>query len=59
MSDQRMARFETATKPFQYCLSTRARCDSIAHIVQTDTDNDVRAAVLSIDGVGAFDLNSS
>ena len=53
MSDQMMARFETATKPFQYALSTRAGCESIAHIVQSATDNDARATVLSIDGVGA------
>ncbi len=31
---------------------------SIAHIVQTATDNDARAIVLSIDGVGAFGLIS-
>ena len=58
MSDQMMTRFETATKPFQYALSTRAGCESIAHIVQSATDNDARATVLSIDGVGAFDLIS-
>ena len=58
MSDQMMTRFEIATKPFQYALSTRAGCESIAHIVQSATDNDARATVLSIDGVGAFDLIS-
>ena len=58
MSDQMMARFETATKPFQHALSTRAGCESITHIVQTATDYDARATVLSIDGVGAFDLIS-
>ena len=58
MSDQMMARFETATKPFQYALSTRAGCESIGHIVQSATDNDARATVLSIDGVSAFDLIS-
>ena len=58
MSDQMMVRFETAAKPFQYVLSTRAGCESIAHIVHSATDNDARATVLSIDGVGAFDLIS-
>ena len=58
MSDQMMTRFEIATKPFQFALSTRAGCESIAHIVQSATDNDTRAIVLSIDGVGAFDLIS-
>ena len=57
-SDQLMTRFETGTKPFQCALSTRVGCESIAHTVQTATDNDARATVLSKDGVGAFDLIS-
>ena len=58
MSQQFMARFEDATKPFQYALSTRAWCESIAHVVQALTDNNAATTVLSIDGVGAFDLIS-
>ena len=46
------------TKPFQYALSTRAGCESIAHVVQVMTDRDPNCTVLSIDGVGAFDLVS-
>ena len=58
MAKQFMARFETATKPFQYALATRAGCESIAHAVQVASDRDPRATVLSFDGVGAFDLIS-
>ena len=58
MAKQFMARFETATKPFQYALATRAGCESIAHAVQVACDRDPRATVLSFDGVGAFDLIS-
>ena len=53
-----MTKFEAATKPFQYALATRAGSESIAHAVQVVTDMDPRATVLSIDGVGAFDLIS-
>ena len=58
MAKQFVTRFETATKPFQHALATRAGCESIAHAVQVVTDMDPRATVLSIDGVGAFDLIS-
>ena len=58
MAKQFMARFETATKPFQYALATRAGCESIAHAVQVASDRAPRATVLSFDGVGAFDLIS-
>ena len=58
LAKQFMTRFEDATKPFQYALSTRAGCESIAHVVQVMTDRDPNCTVLSIDGVGAFDLVS-
>ena len=41
---------EAATAPFQYALSTKARCEYVAHILQTLTD--------VIDGIGAYDLIS-
>ena len=44
--------------PHQYAMSTRAGCESIAHLLQARTDQDHRATVLSIDGIGAFDLVS-
>ena len=49
---------EEATSPFQYALSTRSGCECIAHAVQAMTDVDGTATVLSIDGIGAFDLVS-
>ena len=47
---------EVATAPHQYAMSTRAGCECIAHMLQVRTDLDDRATVLSIDGIGAFDL---
>ena len=49
---------EQATAPFQYALSTKAGGECIAHALQALTDLDPRATVLSLDGVGAFDLIS-
>ena len=49
---------ERATSPFQYALSTRAGTECIAHAIQALTDLDPSATVLSIDGIGAFDLVS-
>ena len=49
---------EQATAPFQYALSTKAGCECVAHIIQTMTDQDGEATVVSIDGVGAYDLIS-
>ena len=45
-----MMRFKDATKPLQYALSTRAECESIAHVVQVMTDRDPNCTVFSIDG---------
>ena len=49
---------EAATAPFQCALSTKAGCECVAHILQTLTDQDGQATVLSIDGIGAYDLIS-
>ena len=49
---------EKATAPFQYALRTRAGCECVSHVLQTLTDLDPSATILSIDGVGAFDLVS-
>ena len=46
---------EEATAPFQHVLKT----ESVSHVLQTLTDLDVRTTILSVDGVGAFDLISS
>ena len=47
-----------ATSPFQYALSTRAGCECISHALQSLTELDSNATILSIDGIGAFDLVS-
>ena len=49
---------EAATSPFQYALTTRCGCECIAHAVQALTDADPDVTVLSMDGIGAFDLMS-
>ena len=51
-------RVEAATAPFQYALKTKAGCECVAHVLQTLTDLDPEATVMSIDGVGAYDLIS-
>ena len=49
---------EAATAPFQYALSTEAGCECVAHILQSITDVDPSATVISIAGVAAYDLIS-
>ena len=58
MAKQVAKQAEKATAPFQHALSTKAGCECIAHIVQSLTDVDSNATVVSIDGVGAYDLIS-
>ena len=55
MAKQVANKAEKATAPFQYALSTRAGCECV---VQALTDQDVNATVVTIDGVGAYDLIS-
>ena len=49
---------EAATAPHQYAFKTKAGCETVAHILQVLTDLDPHATVVSVDGVGAFDLIS-
>ena len=49
---------EAATAPFQYALTTKAGCECVAHAVHSLTEQHPDATILSIDGVGAFDLIS-
>ena len=49
---------EVATAPFQCALRTRAGCECVSHVLQTLTDLDELATILSVNGVGAFDLIS-
>ena len=52
---KQMARVEAATAPFQCALTTKVGCESVAHILQSLTDQDERATIVSINGVGAYD----
>ena len=47
---------EESTAPYQHVLSTKVGCECVAHIVQVLTDSDESATVVSVDGIGAFDL---
>ena len=58
MAKQVAKKAEKATAPFQYALSTKAGCECIAHILQALTDRDANATVVTVDGVGAYDLIS-
>jgi len=46
--------FDVATRPHQYALATRAGTEALAHSLQLETTS----TVLSVDGVGAYDLIS-
>ena len=58
ISQQITPTVEVATAPFQFALSTRAGTECVAHVLQSMSDVDPLATVVSIDGVGAFDLVS-
>ena len=58
IAKQVIEKVEAATAPFQYALSTKAGCECVAHVLQTLTDLDPEATIMSIDGVGAYDLIS-
>ena len=57
MAQQLGPEIERATSPFQFALSTRAGTECIAHAIQALTDLNQNATVLSIDGIGAFDMS--
>ena len=58
MAKQVTKEVEAATSPFQYALSTRLGCECVAHVLQTLTELDEDATIVSVDGIGAHDLIS-
>ena len=50
--------FDVATRPHQYALATRAGTEALAHSLQLECEIDPTLTVLSVDGVGAYDLIS-
>ena len=58
ISQQITPAVEVATAPFQFAISTRAGTECVAHVLQCMTDVDPLATIVSVDGVGAFDLVS-
>ena len=49
---------QEATSPFQHALTTNAGGECVAHAMQSLTDPDSRATMLSVGGIGAFDVIS-
>ena len=58
MAKQYVDKVEKATSPHQYALKTKAGCETVAHSLQVLTDADPNATVVSVDGIGAYDLIS-
>ena len=58
VAKQMSASVEATTTPFQCTLTTKVDCESVTHVLQSLTDQDERATIVSIDGVGAYDLIS-
>ena len=56
---QQFSKFaDGATHPFQHALSTRAGTECVTHIVQALTSENSETTILSVDGIGAYDLIS-
>ena len=49
---------EAAIAPFQFALSAQAGTECVAHAMQSLTEENPTTTVMSIDGIGAFDLVS-
>ena len=49
---------QEAASPYQYALTTKSGGECVAHAIQSLTDLDSCATVLSIDGISAFDMRS-
>ena len=50
---------EAGTAPFQCALSTKAGSECVAHALQALCELDPSSSVVSVDGIGAFDLVSA
>ena len=46
------------THPFQHALPTKTGTECVTHIVQALTSEDPETIILSVDGIGAYDLIS-
>ena len=53
-----MKEAEEATAPHQHTFGTKVCCECVAHTVQSRTDEDEHDAVVSVDGIGAYDTIS-
>ena len=58
LAQQYSRHIDEATSPHQFALSTRAGAEALAHSLQLETDTDSSCTVLSVDGIGAFEIVS-
>ena len=58
ISKQIMKEAEDATAPHQHAFGTKVGCECVSHILQSSTDEDEYATVVSVDGIGAYDTIS-
>ena len=56
LAKQYAKELEAACAPHQYALSTRAGTECVAHAVRAATELDTQLTVVSVDGIGAYDL---
>ena len=49
---------EAATALFQYVPSTQAGCECVAHVMQALTDLNLDSTIVSVKGIGAYDMIS-
>ena len=56
LAKQYSADFETACSPFQFALSIKAGTECVAHARRVATELNRRRTVVSVDGIGAYDL---
>ena len=58
MSQQLMDSMKQATAPFQCAVATKAGCECISHVLQSLTELNPNATMLSVDGMNAYDMMS-
>lgn len=58
LAQQFSTQFQHATMPHQFALATRAGSEALARTIRAATEMDPMLTVLSVDGVGAYDLIS-
>ena len=58
MSQQLIGKVQAATPPFQNAMATKSGFLCFAHAMQERMDKNLRATVMSIEGISAYDVIS-